>query len=330
MGVTCSKKGLKMHSIGTWWLWLGFFTFVLFVLAIDTFCLGGRKAHRVSTREALSWTVVWVSCAMIFNFLLWSYLTQTQGSIVANQKALEFFTGYFIEESLSVDNLFVFIMIFGYFAVPKEYQRRVLLYGVLGAIGMRLVVILLGIWLVSKMHWLLYMFGVFLVFTGIKMLFFANQDKDLADNALLHWLRRHLRLTGQFHDEHFWVRKNGLWYATPLLLVLIFIELSDLIFALDSIPAVFAVTQDPFIVFTSNIFAILGLRALYFLLAGMADRFHLLKFGIAIMLTFIGTKMLIAPWVHIPISIALSIVAAILITAALLSVLIPSRIRTKR
>lgn len=314
-----------MHSIGTWWLWVGFLIFVVSVLSIDMFFLGGRKTHRVSSREALTWTTIWVLCALVFNFFLWEYLSKTQGIVIANQKALEFFTGYFIEESLSIDNLFVFIMIFSYFAVPKEYQRRVLLYGVLSAIGLRFIMILFGIWLVIKIHWILYLFGLFLLVTGIKMLFFAGEETDLAENSLLKWLRNHLHLTTKFHDESFFIRQHGLWYVTPLFLTLIFIEISDLIFALDSIPAIFAVTQDPFIVFTSNIFAIMGLRALYFLLASMATRFHLLKFGIAIMLTFIGMKMLLLPWIQIPIIITLSVVAAILVTTILLSLLIPIR-----
>jgi len=313
-----------MQTIGTGWLWLGFSVFVLFVLAIDFFILGRQKSHRVSMRESLAWTVVWVSCALLFNFFLWVYLSHTQSLVLANQKALEFFTGYLIEESLSMDNLFVFIMIFGYFAVPHEYQRRVLLYGVLGAIVMRLVMILLGTWLVMKIHWILYLFGLFLVVTGVKMLFVKDKE-DLATNPLLIWLRKHLHVTEKFHEEHFFVRQNGKWYATPLFLVLVLVEISDLIFALDSIPAIFAVTQDPFIVFTSNIFAILGLRALYFLLARMAARFHLLKFGIALMLTFIGVKMLIEPWFKIPIVTALSVLVAILVTSATLSFLIPAK-----
>lgn len=311
-----------MHTIATWWMWGGFFLFVISVLALDMFVFGGKKSHRVSTREAASWTIVWVSCALLFNALLWFYLSRHSTPEIANQKALEFFTGYLIEESLSVDNMFVFLMIFNYFCVPAEYQRRVLLYGVIGAIVMRLVMILLGTWLVMKAHWILYVFGAFLVFTGIKMLV-VEEQKDLGANPFLKWIRRHLRITDQFAGETFFVRKEGLLYVTPLFIVLIFIELSDVVFALDSIPAIFAVTSDPFIVFTSNIFAIMGLRALYFMLANMADRFYLLKYGIALMLTFIGVKMLIAYWIKIPILLALSIVVAILATTVVLSLFIP-------
>lgn len=310
-----------MYSVGTPGMWVSFIVFVLIVLFIDMFLLGGKKTHRVSTREAFLWTFTWFVCAMLFCAWLWWMLKGSLGVSLANQKAVEFFTGYLIEESLSIDNMFVFIMIFHYFSVPAEYQRRVLLYGVLGAIVMRLVVILLGTYLISKFHWILYLFGLFLVFTGIKMLFFAGHERDLGDNPLLKWLEKKIRLTKFFHKDHFFIYQNRLWYATPLFLVLVLIEVSDLVFAFDSIPAVFAVTNDPFIVFTSNIFAIMGLRALYFLLAHLAARFHLLKYGIAIMLTFVGAKMLVAPWIKIPIVGTLGVVAAILVTTVLLSIM---------
>lgn len=308
-----------MTTISEWWMWVVFFVFVLIMLAVDMFLLGGRKAHRVSTREALSWVIVWVTLALVFNFLLWWYLLHTAGPTIANEKALEFLTGYLIEESLSVDNMFIFVMIFTYFAVPAEYQRRVLLFGVLGAIVMRLVMILLGVWVVAKFHWILYIFGLFLVFTGLKMFIFADHQPDLDKNPVLRWMRNHLRITKKFHGEKFFIWQKGLLYVTPLFLVLILIEVSDLIFAVDSIPAIFAVTNDPFIIFTSNIFAILGLRALYFLVANMANRFHLLKYGFAFILVFVGCKMLIAPWFKIPIFIALGVVVTTLICCVLLS-----------
>jgi tellurite resistance protein TerC len=216
--------------------------------------------------------------------------------------------------------MFVFLMIFQYFAVPAKYQRRVLLFGVLGAVFMRLGMIMGGVWLVSQFHWILYVFGAFLVFTGIKMVIAAEQKPDLEQNPLLQWMRKHLRITKEFHEEHFLIRQNGLLYATPLLLILVLIECGDLIFALDSIPAIFAVTNDPFIIFTSNIFAILGLRALYFLLSHMADRFHLLKYGVALILVFVGAKMLIAPWFQIPIVLALVVIVLTLAISAVLSV----------
>ena len=300
-------------------MWAGFIAFVIAMLALDLFVFGGKKAHRVAVKEALAWVIAWVCLALAFAGLLWWYLNDTQGAVIAQRKTLEFLAGYLIEQSLSIDNMFVFVMIFGYFAVPPELQRRVLLYGVLGAIVMRAGMILAGVWLVTQFAWILYVFGAFLVFTGIKMIVFAEAEPDLEQNPLLRWLRGHLRITANFHGEKFFVRQNGLLWATPMFLVLLLIETSDVIFAVDSIPAIFAVTTDPFIVFTSNIFAIMGLRALYFLLADMADRFHLLKYGLAIVLVFIGGKMLAVPWFHIPIQWSLSIVGAIILISVILS-----------
>ena len=310
-----------MHSIGEWWMWTGFIGFVLIMLALDLYAFGGKKAHKVPVREALAWSVLWVTLAMAFSALLWWYLDGQAGRAVANVKATEFLTGYLIEKSLSMDNVFVFVMIFGYFAVPPEYQRRVLLYGVLGAIVMRAIMILAGVWLVQQFSWVLYLFGVFLVVTGVKMLIFAEHKPDLEKNPVLRWLRGHMRVTEDFHAEKFFVRRAGVRYATPLFLVLVLIEVSDLVFAVDSIPAIFAITTDPFIVFTSNIFAIMGLRALYFLLADMNERLHLLKYGLALILVFVGAKMLLAYWFHLPVWISLSVVAAILVTAAIVSIL---------
>ena len=306
-------------SVGQSWMWAAFIGFVLAMLALDLFVFGGRKAHRVSVREALAWVIAWASLALLFAALLWWYLRSMFGVEVAQRTTLEFLTGYLIEQSLSIDNMFVFVMIFGYFAVPPELQRRVLLYGVLGAIVMRAGMIFAGVWLVQEFAWLLYVFGAFLAITGIKMLIFANQQPDLEKNPLLRWLRRHLRITDTFHGERFFVRQNGLRWATPMFLVLVLIEASDLVFAVDSIPAIFAVTTDPFIVFTSNIFAIMGLRALYFLLADMAYRFHLLKYGLAIVLVFIGTKMLIAPWWHVPVQWSLTTVGGLILSSVVLS-----------
>lgn len=308
-----------MHSVGEWWMWLGFFVFISLMLATDMFLLGNDKKVRVTMREALAWSCVWISCALIFDALLWWYLYQTISPVVASQKAQEFLTGFLIEKSLSIDNLFVFIMIFSYFKVPSRSQRRVLLYGVGGAVILRFVMIAGGTWLVRELHWVLYLFGLFLLFTGIKMFFHDENSKDLATDPLTVWLSGHLKLTQEFHGEKFFVLKNGVKFATPLVLTLILIEISDVIFALDSIPAIFAITQDTFIVFTSNIFAILGLRALYFLLKRSADKLHLLKYGVAIILIFIGMKMLIEPWFKFSSALALTVVAVILVTTGLLS-----------
>ncbi len=317
-----------IDSFATPSMWAGFIAFVLAMLALDLFVFGGRKAHRVSVKEALAWVIAWICLALSFAGLLWWYLNGTLGAEIAQRKALEFLAGYLIEQSLSVDNMFVFVMIFTYFAVPPELQRRVLLYGVLGAIVMRAGMILAGVWLVNQFAWILYLFGAFLVFTGIKMLVFADDEPDLEQNPLLRWLRGRLRITQGFHGEAFFIRDKGVLWATPMFLVLVFIEASDVIFAVDSIPAIFAVTTDPFIVFTSNIFAIMGLRALYFLLADMADRFHLLKYGLAIVLVFIGGKMLAVHWFHIPIQWSLSIVGGIILSSVVASLVLSGRAKT--
>ncbi|MCL4471406.1 MAG: TerC family protein [Gammaproteobacteria bacterium] len=310
-----------MNNIGEPWMWGAFIAFILAMLALDLFVFGGRKAHKVSVREAAAWSLVWVSMALAFNGLLWWHLNGTLGPEVANAKSVEFLTGYVIEKSLSVDNVFVFLMIFSAFHVAPEYQRRALVYGVLGAIVLRAVMILAGAWVVSEFHWVLYLFGVFLVITGMRMLVMAEKEPELEKNPVLKFARRHLRISEGHHGEKFTVMKNGVRYFTPLFLVLILIEVSDLVFAVDSIPAIFAITTDPFIVFTSNIFAIMGLRALYFLLVDMADRFHLLKYGLAMVLTFIGAKMLIAPWYHVPTPASLAVVAILIATSAAASLI---------
>ena len=308
-------------SIGEPWMWAAFIGFVLVMLALDLFVFGGNKAHKVSAKEAASWTLVWVSMALLFNAGLWWYLSGSAGQEVADRKALEFLTGYLIEKSLSVDNVFIFLLIFSAFHIPPEYQRRVLIYGVLGAIVMRAVMILAGAWVVSEFNWVLYIFGVFLVITGIRMLVMAETKPDLEKNPVLKFARRHLRISEGDHGEKFSVMKGGVRYFTPLFLVLILIEVSDLVFAVDSIPAIFAITTDPFIVFTSNIFAIMGLRALYFLMADVANRFHLLKYGLAMVLVFIGTKMLIVPWYHVPVAASLAIVAVLIGSSVFASLL---------
>ena len=301
-----------VDSIGTWWMWAGFFGFVLLMIAADLLLLGGKTAHKVSFREAAGWSVAWVAIALLFNGLLWWYLDGTAGREIANEKSLEFLTGYVIEKSLAVDNIFVWLVIFGYFAVPAEYQRRVLLYGVLGAIIMRTVMVLAGAWLISEFHWILYLFGLFLLLTGIKMLIFADKQPDLEANPALRWIRGHMKVTEDYHGEAFFTVRNGIRYVTPLFLVLVLVELSDLVFAVDSIPAIFAVTSDPFIVLTSNVFAILGLRAMYFLLKDVADRFHLLKYGLAMVLMFVGTKMLVVDFFKVPVLVSLGVVGLII------------------
>jgi tellurite resistance protein TerC len=308
-----------METVGTWWMWGGFFAFVVAMLAVDLFALGGDKAHRVSVREAAAWSVVWVAIALGFNGLLWWYLDGTLGHAIARERAAEFFTGYLVEKSLAVDNVFIWLMLFNYFGIPAEWQRRVLLYGVLGAIVMRTVMILIGAWLIAQFHWILYFFGAVLVFTGFKMFWFAEHEPDFEKNPVLRWMRRHIRITDRMDDEHFFTVRDGVRWATPLFVVLVAVEGTDLIFAVDSIPAIFAITTDPFIVLTSNVFAILGLRAMYFLLADVAGRFVLLKHGLALVLMFIGTKMLLMDVYKIPIGWSLGVVASIIAGSVILS-----------
>lgn len=308
-----------MESIGTWWMWAAFAAVVVVMLLLDLLVFKGGHRHKVSLKEAAAWSVAWVSVALLFNAGLWWYLDATAGRAVANEKAMAFLAGYLVEKSLAVDNVFVWMMIFGFFAVPVELQRRVLLYGIVGAIALRTGMILAGSWLIAQFHWILYLFGVFLVATGIKMVWFAEHDPDLAKNPLIRWIRRHYPVTDKLGGERFFVIRDGIRHATPLLLALVLVEISDVIFAVDSIPAIFAITTDPFIVLTSNLFAILGLRAMYFLLADLGNRFALLKYGLALILVFIGIKMLIVEWIKIPVFVSLGVVAAILAVTVWLS-----------
>ncbi|EKZ9051487.1 TerC family membrane protein Alx [Escherichia coli] len=302
-----------MNTVGTPLLWGGFAVVVAIMLAIDLLLQGRRGAHAMTMKQAAAWSLVWVTLSLLFNAAFWWYLVQTEGRAVADPQALAFLTGYLIEKSLAVDNVFVWLMLFSYFSVPAALQRRVLVYGVLGAIVLRTIMIFTGSWLISQFDWILYIFGAFLLFTGVKMALAHEDESGIGDKPLVRWLRGHLRMTDTIDNEHFFVRKNGLLYATPLMLVLILVELSDVIFAVGSIPAIFAVTTDPFIVLTSNLFAILGLRAMYFLLAGVAERFSMLKYGLAVILVFIGIKMLIVDFYHIPIAVSLGVVFGILV-----------------
>ena len=312
-----------MESIGTGWTWAAFAVVVLVMLAVDLFMVGGGREHRVSVKEAATWSVIWVAVSLCFAGALWWYLDGAMGRDIANAKAVEFVTGYLIEKSLAVDNVFVWLMLFSFFAVPLELQKRVLLYGVLGAIVMRTVMIFAGVWLIAKFHWILYVFGAFLLITGVKMWLFADHTPDLANNPLLKWMRAHMKVTDALEGERFFVmREEGgtlVRYATPLFLVLILVEASDVIFAVDSIPAIFAITTDPFIVLTSNIFAILGLRAMYFLLADMASRLTLLKYGLALVLIFIGVKMLLLDIYKIPVAVSLGVVTLIIAVSVVMS-----------
>ena len=313
-----------IESIGTPILYLAFTLLIIALLAIDFAVLKTQGNHRVSVKEAAVWSVVWIAISLAFCAWFWWYLDGRFGREFADEKALEYLSGYLIEKSLAVDNVFVWITLFSFFAVPVAFQKRVLLYGVLGAIVMRAVLIYVGALLLAQFHWILYVFGLFLSLTGVKMLVFSTHEPDLEKNPILRWMRGHMKITSEYHGEKFFMFKEGVRYATPMFVVLVLVEATDLIFAVDSIPAIFAVTGDPFIVFTSNIFAILGLRSMYFLLSDMAERFHLLKYGLAVILLFIGVKMLLMDVYKIPTGIALGIVGLILVVSVAAS-LVTSR-----
>ena len=303
---------IEVAHTGTPILYLGFSLLVVVFLVLDFVLLKAKGQHKVPVREALAWAAVWFAAAMVFAGWYWWFVDGVHGREIANAKTIEYVTGYLLEKALATENVFVWVTIFTHFAVPDELQKRVLLYGVIGAIVMRAVLIYLGVLLIEKFDWMFYVFGLFLFATGVKMLLVGGQQPDLAKNTVIRWIRGHMRVTEGYHGERFFVMQKGLRYATPLFLVLVLVEVTDLIFSVDSIPAIFAVTTDPFVVFTSNIFAILGLRAMYFLLADMAERFHLLNYGLAAIVMFIGVKMLIMDVYKIPIPWMLGTVFAIL------------------
>ena len=310
-----------MQTIAPLWLWATFIVIVLVALFIDFVVLKKQGAHEVAVKEALNWSIIWVAASLAFNGLFWWAAKDSTGNVeVANTKALEFLTGYLIEKSLAVDNIFVFLMIFTYFAVPPAYQKRVLMIGIIGAIVLRSIMILLGGWLLQEFHWVLYIFGAFLIITGIKMWWAAGKEQSLDDNPALKLLRKLLPVSQNYDGEKFWTVENGKRIATPLLMVICLVGLTDVIFAVDSIPAIFAITSDPFIVLTSNVFAILGLRAMYFLLASVANKFHLLPYGLAVVLVFIGSKMMLIDVFKVPVALSLGVMVGILAVTMVLSV----------
>ena len=298
------------------WIWTGFVAFVLAMLALD---LGifHREAHVVRAKEAATWTAIWVTLALLFAAgLYW---------LEGGETALTFLTGYIIEESLSVDNIFVIVMIFAYFGIPPQYQHRVLFWGILGALIMRGTFIAVGALLINQFHWVLYIFGAILVFTGIRMAMRHDEEFDPEKNPVMKGVRRWLPITSHYDGQKFFTLRNGRRVATPLFVVLILVEFTDLIFAIDSIPAIFAVTQDPFLVYTSNVFAVLGLRSLYFLMARVVHKFHYLKYGLSVILVFIGVKMLIVDYFKIPILASLAVIVVVLATSVIASLLFPPK-----
>ncbi|HEX7663036.1 MAG TPA: TerC family protein [Polyangiaceae bacterium] len=314
-----------MHSIGTPGLWAAFAAVVVVALAIDFLVLRTNGAHRVRFREALVWSIAWIALALLFDGALWWWLDVHAGHALADEIGLEFLTGYLVEKSLAVDNIFVFLMIFNYFAVPAEQRQRVLMLGVLGAIVLRAILIFVGAALVARFHWVLYLFGLFLVASGVKMLLAANKEPDLESNPVLRLIQRHLPLTRRFAGSALSIVENGKRLYTPLFVVVALVAITDVIFAVDSIPAIFAVTEDPFVVLTSNVFAVLGLRAMFSMLEGAAERFHLLSYGLAAVLLFVGAKMLIAGFFKIPIGIALGVVALLIVASMVASLVFPKR-----
>lgn len=318
-----------MISIGTPLLWSLFAAFVLVALAVDFLAMSRQGAHAVTIREAAVWSLVWVAVSLVFVGWLWWHLggasADEAARALASAKALEFVTGYLVEKALAVDNVFVFLMLFTYFAVPAQFQKRALMIGIVGALVLRAAMILVGAWLIARFHWIMYLFGAFLVFTGIKMWWAAGQEPDLDANPALRWINRHMKISPRYDGERFFTMENGVRMATPLFVVIALIGIVDVVFAVDSIPAIFAITTDPFIVLTSNVFAILGLRAMYFLLAGMHERFHLLSYGLAVVLAFIGAKMLLIDVYKIPIAWSLGFTVTVLALTMLLSLRIPAR-----
>ncbi len=309
------------QTVAPAWLWATFVAIVLFALFTDFVLLNRKGSHTVNFRQALNWSILWVVLSLAFNALFWWAVRDSTGSVAeANTRALEFLTGYLIEKSLAVDNIFVFLMVFTYFSVPPAFQKRVLMIGIVGAIVLRALMILVGGWLLAEFHWMLYLFGAFLILTGLKMWIAAGQEQTLDSNPALKLLRKVLPVSQQYDGEKFFTLENGRKIATPLFMVICLIALTDVIFAVDSIPAIFAITEDPFIVLSSNVFAILGLRAMYFLLAAVAARFHLLSYGLAVILLFIGTKMVLIDVVKIPVLLSLGVVVGILAFTMWLSV----------
>ena len=319
-----------------WWFYSAFLFFILMMLAID---LGifHRKAHEVSFKEAAAWSIVWVSLALAFNFLLYKYalwkfplderlleIPNFNPDLAAWNVSLEFLTGYIVEKSLSVDNIFIFVLVFAYFKIPKKYQHRILFYGILGALIFRAIFIGMGSYLM-QFHWVIYLFGAFLIIAGIKMFFASNEEIEPEKNLLIRLFRKVMPVTHQTDGKNFFTKINGAWHATPLFIALLFLEATDIIFAVDSVPAIFAITSEPMIVFTSNIFAILGLRAMYFMLARVIYKFHLLKYGLAIVLVFVGLKMV---WLNdafggkFPITWSLGVILAVIAGSVILSLII--------
>lgn len=309
--------------------WVAYCAFILFVFAMLAADLGlfNRKDHVFTFKESLGWSIVWVSLALVFNWGLYHYAVSLYGLEVGKKVGMEFLTGFVIEKALAVDNLFIFVVVFTFFGIPRQFQHRILFYGILGALFFRALFIAAGAMLMQY-QWVLIVFGVFLILTGIKMVVKSEQEMDPSKNFVLKYLQKHLPLRHEIQSGKFWIKENGKWFATPLFLALIVVEMTDIIFAIDSVPAIFAITNEPFIVFTSNIFAIMGLRSLYFMLAGVLHKFHLLKYGLAAVLIFVGLKMVYLNKLfggHFPIGLSLGIILSCISASIIASLLIPEK-----
>ena len=318
-----SQAATTAIEIGSPMLYAVFFAIVAVLLLVDLFTFKTPTDGKVSMKQAGIWSAIWVAVSVLFGAGLWWYIAQTYDAALATQKVGEFFTGYLLEKSLAIDNVFVWLMIFAAFAISPALQRRILLYGVLGAIILRTIMIFAGAWLVNEFSWILYVFGAFLLYTGVKMWTTHDEQEDPKQSGIYRWLKKHLPLSDTMNGEKFTIVENGKKLLTPLAMVLILVELSDVIFAVDSIPAIFAVTTDPFIVLTANLLAILGLRAMFFLLSGLADKFHLLPYALSVILVFIGIKMLLLDVFHVPMAISLGFIATVLVITAILSIKFP-------
>ncbi|WMY96463.1 MAG: TerC/Alx family metal homeostasis membrane protein [Arsenophonus sp.] len=308
-----------MSSIGTPLLWWVFVVFISIMFFIDFFLQNKNKHKKIKLKKAIIWSVMWIQIVFLFALCLWFYLKKNTNLAIANHYVMDFLTSYLLEKVLAIDNLFVWMMIFSYFSIPIYLQHKVLLYGIFCAIFLRSIMIFTGTWLITKFYWIVYFFGIFLIFSGIKIFSVTENIKTITQQPLLKWIKSHLRITNILYGENFFVRQKGILFGTPLILVLILVEISDIIFAFDSIPAVFSVTMDPFIVFTSNLFAILGLRVMYFVLLNIARKFIFFKYGISFILIFIGIKMLFVNIFHISTSISLSIIIGILLITLLIN-----------
>lgn len=316
-----------MHTVGNPLLWTSFAVIMSIMIAVNVLMQDRAGDKSPSMKQAALWSIVWITLTLVFNALFWAYLRYTQSMTEADNQALAFLTGYMLEKILAADNVFVWLMIFNYFSIPISLQRRLLTWGILGAIGLRTVMVFAGSWLICQLQWLLYVFGAFLLFTGIKMAIPGNNKHNIGNRPLVRWLYRYLRVTNELQGERFFIHQKGVLYATPIFLALIMIECSDIVFSLDSIPAIFSVTRDPFIVLTSNLFAILGLRAMHALFANVAEYCSFLKYGLAAILVFIGFKMLMADIIHFPATVSLTVVAITLIMTLLINVWLTRRHR---